>query len=37
MNWNWTGLDWTGADSTEWTGPHVSGVDRTEPESTSED
>ena len=25
MNWNWTGLDWTGADSTEWTGLHVSG------------
>ena len=24
-----TGLDWTGADSTEWTGPHVSGVDWT--------
>ena len=24
MNWNWMG-----ADSTEWTGPRVSGVDRT--------
>ena len=24
-----TGLDWTGADSTEWTGPHVRGVGRT--------
>ena len=22
-------LDWTGADFTEWTGPHVSGVDWT--------
>ena len=29
MNWNQTERDWTGADSTEWTGPHVSGVDWT--------